>query len=401
MIFEVTPDQIAVLSDTDLRTLVGILAEQEARRAGLSTSGVTYGGHQNAKDGGIDVRAEFPDGETTGFIPKLTTGYQVKAEDFSAASVKKEMRPKGKLRQSIVDLAHSSGAYIIVSSKGSVSDSALKARKKAMKDALADESLAASLHVDFYDRQRLATWVNQHPGLIPWVRNKSTIPLSGWKPFDDWSSSPGALDEAYITDDSIRIIGVRLKDAEPLDATAGINALRKILDEAGSSVRLVGLSGVGKTRLVQALFDERIGENALNQHDAVYTDLSDSPSPIPQELLGHLINLGHDSVLIVDNCGVDLHKKLTSKIKKEDAQIRLITVEYDISDDEPEHTDTFKLEPASNDTIQKVVKRRYPELSDPEISTISQFSEGNARVALALPRPLRTETRSRTLKIVN
>ena len=57
MLFEVTPEQIATLSDTDLRTLVGHLAEQEARRAGLSASGVTYGGHQNAKDGGIDVRA--------------------------------------------------------------------------------------------------------------------------------------------------------------------------------------------------------------------------------------------------------------------------------------------------------------------------------------------------------
>lgn len=384
MIFEVTPDQVASLSDTDLRTLVGFLAEQEARKAGFSASGVTYGGHQNAKDGGIDVRAEFESGSITGFIPKLSTGYQVKAEDFPASSITKEMRPKGKLRQSIIDLAATGGAYVIVSSKGSVSDTALRSRKKAMKDALKGEPQAAGLHVDFFDRRRIATWVNQHPGLIPWVRSKTSGSLSGWQPFDDWSSSPDTLDKTFIADNNVRLIGVRLKDAEPLDAVSGINQLRRILHEPGSSVRLVGLSGVGKTRLVQALFDERVGENPLNQHDAVYTDLSDSPSPIPQELLGHLINLAQDSILIVDNCGVDLHKKLTAKINKESAQVRLITVEYDISDDEPEHTDTFKLEPASKDMIQKVVKRKYPALTDPEIGTISQFSEGNARVALAL-----------------
>jgi len=43
LIFEVTPEQIERLSEEDLRTLVGYLAEQEAVRAGHSASCVTYG----------------------------------------------------------------------------------------------------------------------------------------------------------------------------------------------------------------------------------------------------------------------------------------------------------------------------------------------------------------------
>ena len=50
MIFEVTPEHIERLSDSDLRTLIGFLAEQEAIRAGQSASGITYGGNQNAPE---------------------------------------------------------------------------------------------------------------------------------------------------------------------------------------------------------------------------------------------------------------------------------------------------------------------------------------------------------------
>ena len=44
MIFEVTPEHIGALSDADLRTLIGYLAEQEVVWVGQAASGVTYGG---------------------------------------------------------------------------------------------------------------------------------------------------------------------------------------------------------------------------------------------------------------------------------------------------------------------------------------------------------------------
>jgi len=55
--FEITGDHVSLLNDEDLRTLVGRLCEAEARRGGFSPLGVTWGGDQNAADGGLDVRA--------------------------------------------------------------------------------------------------------------------------------------------------------------------------------------------------------------------------------------------------------------------------------------------------------------------------------------------------------
>lgn len=382
MIFEVTPAHIEALDDSDLRTLVGYLAEREAVEAGHSAAGVTYGGHQNAKDDGIDVRVALAGGNIDGFVPRPATGYQAKAENFSAADIKKEMRPKGKLRESIRELGEAGGAYVVVSSKGSVSDASLKNRKKAMAEAIADEPSAKPLFLDFYDKRRIASWVNQHPGIIPWVRDRVGLSISGWRPFQDWSSSPGLEDAPYVLDDGVRLLSAGQND-DGLKAEDGINRLRSILTEPKGIVRLVGLSGVGKTRLVQALFDQRVGSSPLDRHLAIYTDMGENPDPVPLELVSRLQSTGQRCILIVDNCGAELHRKLAARLTS-DSPISLITVEYDISDDEPEQTDVFKLEPASKEVIEKILKPRFPNLTDPEIHTIADFSEGNFRIALAL-----------------
>ncbi|CAG0934837.1 hypothetical protein RHDC3_03100 [Rhodocyclaceae bacterium] len=385
MILEVTSDQIAQLSDTELRTLVGYLSECEVRAHGHSPSGVTWGGHQNAGDGGIDVRVALsPDAAISGYVPKAATGFQVKAQDMRAKAILKEMAPHGVVLPSIAELAASGGAYIIVSSKGSTSDTPLRARKAAMAKAVERLPSAPALTIEFYDRRRIASWVNQHPGLVPWVRERLGVPLSGWRPFEDWSSSPAPVNAPYLLDAQTRLVGPSIKDVDGLNAASALAMLRDVLSRPKGVVRLVGLSGVGKTRLIQALFDDRIGHGALPRSDALYTDISDEPDPVPQEMLSRLISMGHRVVLIVDNCGVDLHRKLAARIESSACLLSVITVEYDINDDELPNTDIFKLEPASPDLVEKMLESRHPAIAPPSRSVIARFSEGNARVALAL-----------------
>jgi hypothetical protein len=398
MIFEVTPEQVAALSDANLRTLVGYLAEQEVRSQGYSAAAVTYGGHQNARDGGIDVKVDLDTVTMKGYVPRAKTGFQVKTEDMPRAAILKEMAPKSKLRDAIRGLGEAKGAYIIVSSKGSLSNTALTERRNAMAATIANEPSAAALYLDFYDRRRIATWVNQHPGLIPWVRSRSGNPLSGWQAFGDWSSSPGAIDEEYILDNGTRLIGAKANDQSGLRGAEGLNQLRKILHEPKGAVRLVGLSGVGKTRLVQALFDERIGEAPLDRGLVVYTDLADEPDPVPQELLSRLQQFNHCCILVIDNCGMELHRKLATRIKEGGAPISLVTIEYDISDEAPEGTDVYRLEPATREVIEKIVQRKYPALTLPEVNSIAEFSEGNSRIALALAETSKDGTSLANLK---
>src|ERR1035437_3363405 len=110
--FEITSDDIARLDDERLRAVVARLCEAELRQRGLSPSRVTWGGNQNAADGGIDVRvALLPGSMIDGFVPRPATGFQVKQQDMPHAAIIDEMQPKGVLRPSIQQLADEAGAY--------------------------------------------------------------------------------------------------------------------------------------------------------------------------------------------------------------------------------------------------------------------------------------------------
>jgi len=165
--FEISGDDIALLNDTDLRALIGRLCEAELRRQGHPVSHVTWGGSQTAKDGGLDVHVALPPGTSvSGFVPRTETGFQVKKPDMPRAEILGEMKPGGAVRPVIIDLAKASGAYIIVSATGPTAHSALKNRKEAMAEAIEGIANASKLALDFYDRNRVATWLRDHPALF-------------------------------------------------------------------------------------------------------------------------------------------------------------------------------------------------------------------------------------------
>ena len=311
--FEIAGDDIAALNDEDLRTLVGRLCEAELRRRELSAAGVTWGGNQTAKDGGLDVRVALPAGTSVdGFIPKPDTGFQVKKPDMPRGEILEEMKPKpkGELRPVIVELAKASGAYIIVSATGSTADSALKSRRDAMGEAVKGISDADKLTLDFYDRNRVATWVRDHAGLIPWVRSRIGKAIPGWRAYGSWSYRPEGADAAYLVDAAARIRTGDKDEGDGISATDGINKIRDVLRTPGHVVRLVGLSGVGKTRLVEALFEPAVGVNALDPSLAVYTDVADGPDPQPGLLASDLIAGGTRAILVIDNCPPAIHRQL-------------------------------------------------------------------------------------------
>lgn len=381
--FEITPDDIAKLDDTRLRELVGRLCEAELRNRGHSTSAVTWGGDQNAKDGGVDVRVSLTSGDWDGgFIPRHCTGFQVKRQDMPPRAIAPEMRPKGKLRPVISDLAASNGAYVIVSSLGTTADSALQTRRQAMEKAV--DGVAGSLHIDFYDRTRLASWVRDHPGIVVWVRETIGRAISGWHPFGPWAYRKGGVEASYLMDEGVRIRRRASARSEEVSTGEGLSEIRDILRRPGGVVRLVGLSGVGKTRFVQALFDDRVGAAALAPALAVYTNTTDEPDPHPAKLTSDLISNRVCAVVIVDNCPSELHARLTDLVKSSDSSVSVLTVEYDIRDDLPEETAVFEIRAASVDLIEKLLQLRFPRLSRTNARTAAEFSCGNARIAIAL-----------------
>jgi len=204
----------------------------------------------------------------------------------------------------------------------------------------------------------------------------------GWQRFDDWSNTKAEIEAEYYFDDNVKVISPNHQQNNELNVVDGINEIRQKLSSTGTSVRLIGLSGVGKTRFAQALFDERIGENSLDHRNVWYCDLGDSPIPMPEHFIEELIQKNKPYILIVDNCGQDTHANLTRKVQN--TQIALMTIEYDVKDDLPERTDVYKLKPISVEIVQKVIERHYSHIHSLNSRKIAEFAGGNYRLALAI-----------------
>lgn len=381
-LFEVSAQDVAALSDVDLRELVARLCMAGLAEVDLPPTPVTWGGDQRAPDGGIDVRVQLSAGSPRPVrFPRVVTGFQVKATRMGVGDIQREMCPSGLLRPSIQELIRAKGSYIIAASD-SVADEEYNKRVGAMKAAAATEAGSENAEFDYFDARRLADWTNQHPGLVAWVRTRLGRPLQGWQPHGQWADTRGSKPQPFLPDEK-----ARLADPHELERkfslAEGLVHVRKVLHAGGSSVRLTGLSGVGKTRFAQALFEADAAPDPLVAELAVYTDTSHSPNPPPLAVLDELLASGRRAILVVDNCASQLHNQLTARCKAS-SRVSLLTIEYDIREDLPNETSVFRLEAGSPELVEKVIGQQFPHISRVNVSTITRFADGNSRVAIAL-----------------
>ena len=383
--FEIQAADISSLDDGDLRELVARLCEAELIQQGIQPSNVTWGGAQEAADGGLDVRISSSVGiSIPNFVPRENTGFQVKKHSMSKAACVKEMQEGGKPKAIIKELAAKKGGYIIVSGKDDCSDKMLTERIGGMKEAIAALQDREDLYLNFYGRDRLSAWLRRHPSVVLWVRSRLGKPLAGWKPFGRWAATPPDQDDEFLIDGHPCVIDANSNAKEPKTVSDGIQLTRDRLRPSGSTVRITGLSGVGKTRFAQALFEKDVGLDALPASDVIYADLGNDLTPSASEVVTYLIANDFATYLALDNCPPDVHRSLQKQVAASSAKLRLLTIEYDISDDKPEETEVIHLEPSSEETVSKLVQKRFPDLGRVNTDRIAEFAGGNARVALAL-----------------
>jgi hypothetical protein len=383
--FELESSDISNLNDNDLRELVARLCEADLSRQGISPVHVKWGGAQEAPDGGLDVYvqgvASLP---SPGFVPCTNTGIQVKKSSMSKAACKKEMQDQGNVKKVISTLADNNGAYIIVSGEDSCSEKMFSDRILGMKLAIANLPNRQNIQLEFYCRDRLSNWLRQYPGVSLWARIKLGKPLSGWKPFGRWTSIPSEQNDALLLDEHPCVRNLNSSDKNAMPLVDGIKLVRDKLRIPKSAVRITGLSGVGKTRFAQSLFETEVEEKVLSPTNVIYADLGESLTPTASELMTYLISNNYAAFLVLDNCPPDVHRQLQKQLSQSSARLCLLTIEYDVSDDKPEETDVIHLEPSSEKTISALIQRRFPELGQLNAEKVAEFSGGNARVAIAL-----------------
>ena len=382
--FDISKEQLRQLKADTLRELVARLCEAELRQAGMPVSAVKWGGAQETRDGGLDVDCVVKDERFSGdFVPCARTGFQVKKQSMPPSEIAKEMSPKGQLREVFHELAKDGGCYIIVSLEDDPTDNeTILSRLEAMQRQVEPTRSQGDLRTEFYGRGKLVQWLNQHPGVRLWVRDRLDLPLTGWRPLERWTTTPLGHDDDLICASGI---GIFLPGSEQikLDLVQGIDGIRDLVRTSGKAVRIVGLSGVGKTRIVQALFEESVGNNPLDKNLVMYADLAEEPNPRAREVFERLKAEDREAIVILDNCPSDAHNRLAGLVSSS-PKLHLITIEYDIREDRPEVTSVVRIDADGTEIAEKLVAHRHPSLGQVNVGRIAEISGGNARLALAL-----------------
>lgn len=357
---QVTNDDIKSLKDSQLVELLWQLVNLE-----LSANWIMkYDSHVPLsiyiKDGGIDGLARWTDGpEKTSMLPGRIVGFQAKATDMSDAACSSEVKNKdGTLKPQVRKLIECEGAYVLFLGRDCVEQSK-EPRIAAIRDAIATASAVAGgakLHtkdVYIYDATDIAGWVNTYPAAVATVFDflgKSGAGAHTWRELSGYSS----FEVPFVDVDKAR---------------AGIvESLRAAATEERSITRIIGASGLGKSRLVFEAFrppDDPACSPAQAKLSSRFCFLNAARTSGIEGVVRAWRRTNSIGTVVVDDCPQDIHEALAEEVRRADSRLTLITIGNDLDPSAYAGTPTrlLRLEPASTDLIQALLDIAFQNLT--------------------------------------
>jgi hypothetical protein len=175
-----------------------------------------------------------------------------------------------------------------------------------------------------------------------------------------------------------------------------LESIVDIIAEPNRSIRVLGLSGLGKTRMLFEIFKEtRTGEPIQLANRILYINDNLNPGQDYSSLFGKIIDENSGYIVIVDNCSLPLHRRLMQYLKSPASKIVLITV-----DSNPEETFHDVMSNVSYITIKKeeqstvvdnILSRDFSYVDSEKIAKIREFSQGIPLMAVLLAQSIKEE----------
>lgn len=149
-------------------------------------------------------------------------------------------------------------------------------------------------------------------------------------------------------------------------------SLTQALDSGTPYVRLTGLSGLGKSRLIL----EYQNHYNIDEKEFLVINGSDLQSTIQSEI-SRLSESRITGYIIIDNCKIELHNYAVNAIEINQSNLKLITTYF--YHDEPIHLRNsipIKLEMLASDKIDEIIHERLPQLDPALRKQLEVFIEG-------------------------
>ena len=377
---EVTGELIALQTEHTFPKLLCRLLSAEAQAFGLPEHGIHVGGNITAPDGGEDGRITWSDGPPcTSFLPSRFSQFQLKTGHIKPAAAGRDVVNRNGEVKPMVRAALEAGGHYIMLCAQQYTHQQIDAREISIRKALRGAGIEFDdSQVDFRDADQVALWVNRYPSVAAWARQWAQPGTIG--PFRAWThwASRAEHDTSPRADDD-RLPGLR----EPI---------RETVAEPRRVVRVVGPSGIGKSRLIlEALErteeDERIGYSLADL--VLYADESEAGEFAIKDVVQTLAENGQRAVVVVDRSPPESHRTLVGMVQRQGSLLSLITIDDDIPPDARDgifvevtaHETLVKVSEAPASVTEAIINSVCPGLPSEDFRRLAHFSRGFPKIA--------------------
>lgn len=403
MIFNIFPSQIECLDSKQLVELLKKLLYAEAQRAGISLRGVSVPLQITVSDGGEDARISWMGGlELTDYLPSRFTVFQSKATDPGPSGWKKEVWTKNsqkkgvarKLNEAMLNAISERGSYVGFTSSsvvGTKYDKRIDGIKDGIREAGADPDHLIA--IDIYDANKIASWSSRHPAVAVWLNElQSGFGLKSFRTTESWGKKSEISSIQCVDDKAERyslagkdIYGQQEREAPGKNVLTYQQARERIADhlaEAQNCVRILGPSGVGKTRFVYEVFRDKttLAKNTLSTA-AIYADFRDFDHQIFQ-ITQSLSESGSSALMIIDECPREAADKICDHVSIEGGKLRVLTIGNDDRPIDKNNCLNISVSPADDALVEGIIRQRFPKAEDSDVSFIKNLSGGYPRIAV-------------------
>ena len=381
--FGVTGEHVAVLTERMLPQLLRHLLSAEAQTHGLPAAGIHVAASIHTADGGEDGRIEWTGGpDRTPFLPSRLCQFQSKAGSVGPKAAGGELLTKGGVVKGMVRSAIEAGGCYVMLCGYSYVQRQIEERECRIRETLRDAGLTIDDgQVDFRDADQIADWANRHPSVTTWLKERTQPGTIG--PFRSWSHWAGRAEHdgsLWVEDE--RLLGLR-------------DWLREQLTEPRGVCRIVGPSGIGKSRLtLEALgpTEEDDAAGCFLGDLVLYTVESEVGSEAVTGVVQTLADDGQRAVVVVDRCASETHRILAGMVLRRNSRLSLVTIDDEVPTGTLDKT-TVEIPKAPSAVTEAIINHVLPDLPSEDRWRLERLSEGFPRIAVLVAQAW-TESRS-------
>lgn len=364
--FAVAGADISLLSDEGFVDLLRRLLSAEATAYDIPLDGLHVASNIYAPDGGVDGHIIWEGGpERTRFLPSRRNRFQLKSGPITPSRAAKDVVSKsGSVKGEVQSVLLEGGNYIMLCAH-SYTGKQVGQRREAVRYEIRRAGICVDdLQVDFRDSDQIASWVNDHPSVSLWVREQVRPGLTGpFRTWDHWARRPQHQQSSWVADNRLPEFRTRLRD---------------LITAECQTVRVVGLSGIGKSRLV-------LESLSLFRHLVMYAVESEVSSETLCGVVQDLADTGQPAIVVVDECKPETHRMLASMVVRIGSRLSLVTIDNQVSTGTLDAT-AIEVEEAPVPVIEAIIDRALPELHLEDRGTLLHLAGGFPEVALRIGR---------------